>query len=426
MNNNNNNNYYYQKEISEWENDELIHYLYSKNYNILLELCKKFNLNGYDLFFINEKSLKEDFNVFNFHERHLILKLIKYLIHNQLKITFTSNKTGEKISIILTNNSPVQLKDFTSIISNIFKLNPNNLIFRDFKGKEILSPTNNVLDLIIEFPFKYKEINVVNCNDLNEINNNDFYNLNEINNENLNFDNEILNDDLNKEKKVIKHNYSFDNNLERKKNTVNLLSKKISNLDTKINDFKNDNNNNIINNSMNYNDEYFNVKYKTRNNSNNSKIINTNSNLTNFTNNNNNNNNSENINYKQMSLTPKSNKFFHFKNKNYTNNNNNQFNNIYNNNNNKTLDNNHNNYYTNENINYNNINNHIYNDYKKNKIIKSERVFKHERKKFNKINNNNYLINDLNNNYQTKIINNNNNQYLNNENINYNNNNNFD
>ncbi len=414
------NNNYYQKEISEWENEELIQFLYTKNYNILLELCKKYNLNGYDLFFINDKILKEDFNIFNFHERNSILKLIKYIIHNQLKITFTSNKTGEKISIILTKNSQAQLKDFTLIISNIFKLNPNTLIFRDFKGKEILSPTNNILDLIIEFPFKYKEINVVNCNDLNEINNN-YYNLNEINNNNndFNYENEFYNNinNINKEeKKVIKHNYSFDNNLERKKNTVNLLSKKINNLDTKINEFKKDNNNNNY-----YNNDYFPIKYKTRNNSNNSKIINTNSNLTNFTNNNNN----ESNNFKQMSLTPKVNKFFHFKNKNY-NNNINQFNNIYNTNN-KILENNDNNYYTNENINYNNINNNIYKEYNKNNIIKSERVLKHERKKFNKlINNNNYLINDLNNsyNYQTKIINNNNNnnEYLNNENINYNNN----
>ena len=71
------NNNYYQKEISEWENEELIHFLYTKNYNILLELCKKYNLNGYDLFFINDKILKEDFNIFNFHERNSILKLIK-------------------------------------------------------------------------------------------------------------------------------------------------------------------------------------------------------------------------------------------------------------------------------------------------------------------------------------------------------------
>jgi len=265
----NNNNTYYQKEISEWDNSDLINWSYSKNYNILLELFKKHNLNGYDLFFITDKSLKEDFNIFNFHERHSILKIIKFLIYNQLKITFISNKTGEKISINLTNNPPIQLKDFIIIISNIFKINPNNLIFRDNKKKEIISPTNNILELLIEFPYKYKEINVVNFDDLNEINdennNNNYYNLNEINNDNnnvinnnYNYDNnEYLNNNNNdnnnviKEKRVIKHNYSFDNNLERKKNTVNLLSKKINNLDLKINTIKK-NNKKINNNYFNY------------------------------------------------------------------------------------------------------------------------------------------------------------------------------
>ena len=56
-------------------------------------MFQKYSLTGYDIFFINDKILKDELNLKSFHERHLTLKVVNNLIHEHRK---------NKIYIILT------------------------------------------------------------------------------------------------------------------------------------------------------------------------------------------------------------------------------------------------------------------------------------------------------------------------------------
>ena len=83
----------FQKEISEWTYIELCNWLNTNNYRGISDLFQKYSLTGYDIFFINDKILKDELNLKSFHERHLTLKVVNNLIHEHRK---------NKIYIILT------------------------------------------------------------------------------------------------------------------------------------------------------------------------------------------------------------------------------------------------------------------------------------------------------------------------------------
>ncbi len=75
----------FQKEISEWSNNELCNWLNSNNYRGIADLFQKYSLTGYDIFYLNDKILKEELNLKSFHERHTTLKVINNLIHEHRK-----------------------------------------------------------------------------------------------------------------------------------------------------------------------------------------------------------------------------------------------------------------------------------------------------------------------------------------------------
>jgi hypothetical protein len=83
----------FQKEISEWTCIELCNWLNTNNYRGISDLFQKYSLTGYDIFFINDKILKDELNLKSFHERHLTLKVVNNLIHEH---------RNNKIYIILT------------------------------------------------------------------------------------------------------------------------------------------------------------------------------------------------------------------------------------------------------------------------------------------------------------------------------------
>ena len=75
----------FQKEISEWSNNELCNWLNSNNYRGIADLFQKYSLTGYDIFYLNDKILKEELNLKSFHERHTTLKVINNLIYEHRK-----------------------------------------------------------------------------------------------------------------------------------------------------------------------------------------------------------------------------------------------------------------------------------------------------------------------------------------------------
>lgn len=73
------------KEISEWSNNDLCSWLTSKSYRGIYDLTKSTNINGYDIFYINETILKEEFGIKKFHERQSFIRCIQQLIIEHCK-----------------------------------------------------------------------------------------------------------------------------------------------------------------------------------------------------------------------------------------------------------------------------------------------------------------------------------------------------
>ena len=77
-----------EKEISEWSNSDLCQWLLSKNYRGISDLCKSTGLNGYDIFYITDAILKDEFQIKKFHERQSFIRCISQLISEHCIIIF--------------------------------------------------------------------------------------------------------------------------------------------------------------------------------------------------------------------------------------------------------------------------------------------------------------------------------------------------
>ena len=265
-----------QKPLSLFSNSDLLNYLLSNNLQKFSSIVQKFSLNGYDLFYLNEKILKEDFHLTNFHDIHSILKQINILTESQLKILFYSN--NKKILLKISKNFETQLGEIWPLISSIFNIDINNLILKDSNKKEFLSPTCNIVSMLIENPEKYSKIYVLNIseeddynNNLNNVDNKNNQNVYNNNKNNYNNNNNYYNykDDLNfnnnnnNQKNTIQTRNDYNNNYNNNNTGGNLLKKNYSNIENNklMNNFTSSNfdyNNN--NSNKNFSSTFDNVK----------------------------------------------------------------------------------------------------------------------------------------------------------------------
>ena len=243
---------YMNKEIPEWNTNDLSNWLLDNKFKKISELCKKFNLNGYDLFFINEEILKTEFGINSFHERISTLKTLKKLIYAHLKLNIKNSQNGEQTTLLLDNNLNISLDDMTKSIGNIFNINPDDIIYKDYSQHQIISPTIKIVQLMILFPKIYKSLNICNIkNDKNQsnkenINQNNINNYHNQNNTKIKSNKSILpNININNNNNFIDKNIENKENYNKVKNDYKIINN--SNNDNINNkDTDNDNENNII------------------------------------------------------------------------------------------------------------------------------------------------------------------------------------
>ena len=161
---------YLNKEIPEWNSTDLSNWLLDNKFKKISELCKKFNINGYDLFFINEEILKTEFGLNSFHERITTFKTLKKLIYNYLKLNIINSLNGDETTLLLDNNLNISLNDISKSVGHIFNINPDEIIYKDYSNHQIISPTIKIVELMLLFPKLYKSLNV--CDIKEEKNNN--------------------------------------------------------------------------------------------------------------------------------------------------------------------------------------------------------------------------------------------------------------
>ena len=181
---------YLNKEISEWNTTDLCNWLLANKFRGISELCQKYSISGYDLFYINDEILKTELNLKSFHERKVTLKLFTKLTYEHLKLNVI-NSNGDNVILTLDNNPETQLGEISDYIGNMFNINPKDILFKDSTKQEVLSPTVKIVQMLILYPKIYKTLNVSNMKDyhqaeeeLMESGNGDFQENNNQNNNN--------------------------------------------------------------------------------------------------------------------------------------------------------------------------------------------------------------------------------------------------
>ena len=258
---------YSNKEISEWNSTDLSNWLLDNKYRGISELCQKFSLSGYDLFFITDDILKNEFGLSSFHERSVTLKLINKLTSEHLKLNIINNN-GDNVILTMDNNHETTLGDISQYIGNMFNIDANYILYKDVTRQEVLSPTVKIINLMILYPRIYKTLNVSNMKDYHQIDEkttinkteNNFYSFvdnNTDNNEKKYQFNYKSNYDLQALNKTDNKNLINDKRFTREKDNLfnfeNGPNKYIKNNDDRLK-YDYDNNNNIFQNYQNSND----------------------------------------------------------------------------------------------------------------------------------------------------------------------------
>ena len=158
---------YLKKEISEWNTTDLCNWLLANKFRGISELCQKYSLSGYDLFFLNDDILKTELNLRSFHERKVALKLFTKLTYEHLKLNVI-NSNGDNVILTLDNNPNTQLGEISDYIGNMFNINPKDILFKDSTKQEVLSPTVKIVNMLILYPKIYKTLNVSNMKDYHQ------------------------------------------------------------------------------------------------------------------------------------------------------------------------------------------------------------------------------------------------------------------
>ena len=158
---------YLQKEISEWNTNDLCNWLLANKFRGISELCQKYSLSGYDLFYINDDILKNELGLKSFHERNVALKLFNKLTYGYLRLNVI-NSNGDNVILTLDNNQETQLGEITNYIGSMFNINPKDILYKDSTKQEVLAPTVKIVKMLILYPKLYKTLNVSNMKDYHQ------------------------------------------------------------------------------------------------------------------------------------------------------------------------------------------------------------------------------------------------------------------
>ena len=158
---------YLQKEISEWNTNDLCNWLLANKFRGISELCQKYSLSGYDLFYINDDILKNELGLKSFHERNVALKLFNKLTYGHLRLNVI-NSNGDNVILTLDNNQETQLGEITNYIGSMFNINPKDILYKDSTKQEVLAPTVKIVKMLILYPKLYKTLNVSNMKDYHQ------------------------------------------------------------------------------------------------------------------------------------------------------------------------------------------------------------------------------------------------------------------
>ena len=279
-----------QKDISTWNEEDILNWLKSINMNQYIPKFESNKINGYDLIYLTKEDLKS-LGIVNIHDKNIILNSMKDALLQQLKLNV--NFKDKSVTIQLDFDPNYTVEQLINTLKLIFK--PISSIFLVTNNNEILMPNLKIIDLILYNPKIYKNFKILLDSQIIS-NNNNYFNKDNLNKDYLNKENIIKNnlnkdnlnkdylnkdylnkDNLNKDylnKDNLNNDYLDKDNLNSNENN-NISQKKIIsnknpyekyyklNID---NDYNMDNNNTASFNINNDNNNNFNKKEKYSNN----------------------------------------------------------------------------------------------------------------------------------------------------------------
>lgn len=149
------------KDLSTWEWKEVNDWLVQNKMEKFISNFQKYNVNGYDLCYL----ANEDFNemsINNFHDKNIILKSIRTLTLEELKLRITyENKT---VSVQLDFDPSFTVDIFSNELRDIFKIPVKTYLTTG--DNEILMPNLKMVELILLNPQKYKNIRILTDREL--------------------------------------------------------------------------------------------------------------------------------------------------------------------------------------------------------------------------------------------------------------------
>lgn len=150
------------KDLSTWEWNDVKEWLSSNKMDQYIPNFQKCQVNGYDLCYL----ANEDFNemgITNFHSKNIILKSIRTLTLEQLKLKISYE--SKMITVQLDFDPSFTVDVFANELRELFHIQ-NKIYLTTTYDNEILMPNLKIVELILLNPSKYKQIKILNERDV--------------------------------------------------------------------------------------------------------------------------------------------------------------------------------------------------------------------------------------------------------------------
>ena len=172
------------KFISSWSQGEVQQWLIKIKMDKYISNFANNQVNGYYLCYLSNENFN-DLKIYNFHDKNILLQSIKLLILEELKINVTYEQ--KKISVQLNFAPEFTVEMFLNELKDLFNIN-GNIYLSNFSDNEILISNLKIVELILLQPEKYKNLQIITNNNLqNNNNSSNSFNFNKSLNNNENY-----------------------------------------------------------------------------------------------------------------------------------------------------------------------------------------------------------------------------------------------
>ena len=148
--------------LSAWNQGEVQQWLMKIKMDKYITNFQNNQVNGYDLCYLSNDDFKE-LRINNFHDKNSLLKSIRLLTLEELKLNISYEQ--KNISVQLDFDPSFTVAIFSNELRDLFKIN-ENIHLSCSSHNEILMPNLKIVELILLYPDKYKNLKIITHSNL--------------------------------------------------------------------------------------------------------------------------------------------------------------------------------------------------------------------------------------------------------------------